>query len=45
MRNILITADYLGVYTNRLNQLLSALIPNTTILLINALIYLLLPKI
>jgi hypothetical protein len=45
MCDVLITADYLGVYTNGLNQLLFALIPNTAMLLINALVYLLSPKI
>jgi hypothetical protein len=44
MRDVLITADCLGVYTNGLNQPLSALIPNTAILLINALVYSLSPK-
>lgn len=43
--NIIIIANYFSVYTIRFNYLLSALIPNTTILLINVLIYLLLPKI
>jgi hypothetical protein len=41
---MLTIADYLGVYTNRSTHPLSALIPNTTMPLINALLYLLLPK-
>jgi hypothetical protein len=39
MRDVLTTADCLGVYINGLNQPLLALIPNTAILLINALVY------
>jgi hypothetical protein len=44
MRDVVTTANYLGVYTNRSNHPLSALIPNTAMLLINALVYLLSPK-
>jgi hypothetical protein len=44
MRDMLTMVDCLGVYTNGLNYLLSVLIPNTAILLINALVYLSSPK-
>jgi hypothetical protein len=44
MRDVLTIADCLGVYTNRFNYLLTILIPNTTIPLIKALVYLLSPN-
>jgi hypothetical protein len=44
MRAMIKIADCLGVYTNASNHLLSGLIPNTAMLLINTLLYSLSPK-